>query len=46
MTSLCLHKVKKVCKVDYASKDESNQKTCFNQFALLNIIKINEKTRI
>ena len=30
MSLLCLHKVKKSYKVDYASKDKSNKKTCFN----------------
>ena len=30
MPSFCLHRVKKVYKVDYAAKDESNQRACFN----------------
>ena len=42
MTSFCLHKVKKVYKVDYATKDKSNQKKMF-QIACLSEHHINSR---
>ena len=33
MTSFCLQKVNQVYKVDYAFRDKSSQKTCFNESA-------------
>ena len=41
MTSFCLHKVKKVYKVDYASKDKSNKKKF--QIACLSEHQINSR---